>query len=70
MCECTIIIIVKFVGDDTKKGLVKILNIIIDFISHYLSQRKVPLTLTGSSYEGVSVNDVIHNAVKSTNNIV
>ena len=39
---------------------------IFDFIEH----RKLPLTLIGSSYNGVSVNDCIYNAQLAVNGIL
>lgn len=44
-----------------------ILSAFTDFISDYLSRHELPLSVTGSFYRGVSVNQCVHNAALTTN---
>ena len=39
-------------------------------ILRYLSERGVPMTLTGASYFGVSVNMCVHDALSSTDQLL
>lgn len=38
----------------------------LDSITRHISDHRLPLTLVGASYSGVSVNDCIHNAIQAT----
>ncbi|KAI1894786.1 hypothetical protein AGOR_G00119330 [Albula goreensis] len=42
----------------------------LENIRHYIDQHKLPLNLTGASYDGVSVNDVIFSGRKSAESLV
>ncbi|KAG9335420.1 hypothetical protein JZ751_004742 [Albula glossodonta] len=42
----------------------------LENIRHYIDQHKLPLSLTGASYDGVSVNDVIFSGRKSVESLV
>ena len=36
----------------------------------YVSQHKLPLTLIGASFNGVSVNNCVYHALQATNNLL
>ena len=40
-----------------------------DSIEQYIAMNSLPLTLVGSSFRGVSVNDCIHNAMQAVSNL-
>lgn len=40
-----------------------------DSIEQYIAVNSLPLTLVGSSYRGVSVNDCIHNAIQAVSSL-
>ena len=42
----------------------------VDDISQYIDSHRLPLTLIGSSYKGVSVNDCIMNAKSAADRIL
>lgn len=41
----------------------------VDSIEQYIAMNSLPLTLVGSSFRGVSVNDCIHNAMQAVSNL-